>query len=337
MVKNTKNYIVIALKGMAMGAADVVPGVSGGTIAFITGIYEELLSAISNINLQLLNTIKKEGFKAAWKTINGNFLLALGIGIFISILTLAKSIKWLLENEPILLWSFFFGLVLASIIYIGKQITKWTIYAVLGLILAGFIAYYITTLTPLVSENSSLLFLFLAGAIAICAMILPGISGAFILVLLGAYKPILAAVNDRDLKTIAVVGLGAIVGLLSFSKILKWLFANYKNVTLSVLTGFIIGSLNKIWPWKITTSVFVKETGETIPFSQVSELGSLFVYQQQTSNFEGYKIALEKSVLPTHFSEVNNFLDAQILPAILLAIAGFVLILLMEKLAIKKQ
>ena len=292
---------------MAMGAADVVPGVSGGTIAFISGIYEELLGSISNINLELFKTLKNEGFKIAWKKLNGNFLLALFLGIFISVVSLAKAIKYLLENEPILLWSFFFGLVLASIIYIAKQIKKWNFISVLVLIIGAFVAYYITTLNPLVNENSSLLFMFIAGALAICAMILPGISGAFILVLLGAYKPILSAVSDKDLKTIAVVGLGAIVGLLSFSKILKWLFNHYKDYTLAVLTGFIIGSLNKIWPWKETITWRTNSHGEQVPFNQQSVL---------PSNFDG---------------------DAQLLFAILLAFIGFALILGMEKLATQKN
>lgn len=307
MSRKIKDYIIIGFKGMAMGAADVVPGVSGGTIAFISGIYEELLGSISNVNLKLFNTLKKEGLKAAWKQVNGNFLLSLFLGIFISVVTLAKAIKYLLENEPILLWSFFFGLVLASIIYVAKQITKWNFISVLLLLLSSFLAYYVTTLNPLVNENSSLLFLFLAGAIAICAMILPGISGAFILVLLGAYKTILTAVDDRDLKTIATVGLGAIVGLLSFSKILKWLFSNYKNYTLAALTGFIIGSLNKIWPWKETLTWRTNSHGVKVPFNQVS-------------------------VSPFSFE-----VDPQIPFAVLLALIGFLLILLMEKLAIKKQ
>lgn len=307
MSRSIKDFIVIGLKGMAMGAADVVPGVSGGTIAFISGIYEELLSSISNVNLSLLQTLKKEGFKAAWKQLNGNFLLSLFVGVFVSVVTLAKAIKWLLEHQPILLWSFFFGLVLASIIYIAKQITKWNVISLIVLVLGAALAYYITTLNPLVSENSSPLFMFLAGAIAICAMILPGISGAFILVLLGAYKPILAAVNDRDFKIIALVGAGAIVGLLTFSRILKWLFANYKNYTLAVLTGFIIGSLNKIWPWKETLTWRVNSHGIKVPFNQ-------------------------QSVSPFSFDG-----ESQLLLAGILAIIGFSLILLLEKLAVKKQ
>jgi putative membrane protein len=307
MSRTIKEYVVIGLKGMAMGAADVVPGVSGGTIAFISGIYEELLSSISNVNLSLLKTLKTAGFKSAWKQLNGNFLLSLFVGIFISIVSLAKAIKYLLDNDPVLLWSFFFGLVLASIIYVAKQITKWSFISVLVLIIGAFIAYYITTLNPLVSENSSLLFMFLAGAIAICAMILPGISGAFILVLLGAYTPVLAAVNDRDFKTVAVIGLGAIIGLLSFSKILKWLFANYKNYTLAVLTGFIIGSLNKIWPWKETLTWRTNSHGIKVPLNQ-------------------------QSVSPFSFDG-----DSELMMSVILAVIGFGLILLMEKLAVKKQ
>ena len=307
MGRSLKEYIVIGLKGMAMGAADVVPGVSGGTIAFISGIYEELLASISSVNFKLLKTLKSDGIKAAWKQVNGSFLLALFIGIFISIISLAKTIKWLLENEPILLWSFFFGLVLASIIYIGKQISKWNTLTIIILIIGAFVAYYITTLNPLVTENSSLLFMFLAGSIAICAMILPGISGAFIMVLLGAYKPILSALNDRDYKTVATVFLGAIVGLLAFSKILKWMFTNYKNYTLAVLTGFIVGSLNKIWPWKQTLTWRINSHDLEVPLKQ-------------------------QSILPFSFDG-----DPKLMFAIILAFVGFGLILLMEKLAIKKE
>jgi putative membrane protein len=306
MNRKVKDYIVIGLKGMAMGAADVVPGVSGGTIAFISGIYEELLGSISNVNLGLFKTLKNEGFKIAWKQLNGNFLLSLFIGIFISILSLAKAIKYLLENEPILLWSFFFGLVLASIIYIAKQISKWNFILIIIVVLGAFLAYYITTLNPLVSESSSSLYVFFAGAIAICAMILPGISGSFILVLLGAYKPVLDALNDKDFKTIFTFIAGAILGLLSFSKVLKWLFANYKNYTLATLTGFIMGSLNKIWPWKETLTWRVNSHGIKVPFNQ-------------------------QSVTPFSFNG-----DAELSMAIVLAIVGFLLILLMEKLAVKR-
>jgi putative membrane protein len=306
MSRTIKDFVVIGLKGMAMGAADVVPGVSGGTIAFISGIYEELLNAISSVNLSVLKTLKSDGINAAWKQVNGSFLLSLFVGIFVSIVSLAKAIKWMLENEPILLWSFFFGLVLASVIYIGKQITKWSALTFLLLIAGAGLAFYITTLNPLVSENSSPLFLFLAAALAICAMILPGISGAFILVLLGAYKPVLAAVNNRDFASVAIVAGGAVAGLLTFSRVLKWLFTNYKNYTLAVLTGFIIGSLNKIWPWKETLTWRTNSHGIKVPFNQ-------------------------QSVSPFSFE------DNQMVYATLLAIVGFGLILLLEKLAVKNE
>lgn len=307
MKRSLKDYIIISLKGMAMGAADVVPGVSGGTIAFISGIYEELLNSISSFNFSLLKVFRKEGFKQVWNTVNGPFLLALFIGISVSVLSLAKLIATLLENHPIVIWSFFFGLVLASIIYIGKQITTWTIGSVLCLIFGVILAFYITTLNPMVSENSSPWFLFLAGMIAICAMILPGISGSFILVLLGAYKPVLNALNTRDLFSIIVFMFGAVVGLLTFSRILKWLFFTYKNYTLATLTGFIIGSLNKIWPWQEIISWRTNSKGVEVPFNTTSV---------SPFSFEG---------------------DSQLMMAILLAIIGFGLILLLEKLAVKKD
>ncbi len=287
-----------------MGAADVVPGVSGGTIAFISGIYEELITSINNVNLSLLRTLKKDGISVAWKQLNVNFLSALFVGIAISILSLSKGIKWLLENEPILLWSFFFGLVVASILFVGKQITKWNIASVFGFVVGAFVAFYITTL-PTLGANSSGWFLFFAGALAICAMILPGISGAFILVLLGVYEPILEALNNRDFKMIFIFACGAIVGILSFSKLLKWLFKNHHNLTLAILTGFILGSLNKIWPWKETLSWRTNSKGIEVPF-------------------------LEQSVSPFSFDNDNQFLLA-----IALMVIGSLTILILEKLGSK--
>ena len=307
MKRSLKEYVVISLKGMAMGAADVVPGVSGGTIAFISGIYEELLNSISSFNFSLINVFKNEGFKSVWIKVNGNFLVSLFVGILISVLSLAKLIESMLENHPIVIWSFFFGLVLASIIYIGKQITKWTKGSFLCLILGAILAFYITTLNPMVSANSSHWFLFLAGMIAICAMILPGISGSFILVLLGAYKPVLNALNTKDFVSIIIFLVGAILGLLSFSRILKWLFSTYKNYTLATLTGFIIGSLNKIWPWKETISWRTNSKGIEVPFNTASV---------SPFSFEG---------------------DNQLLISIFLMLIGFGLIILLEKLAIKKD
>jgi len=299
------DYFFITLKGMAMGAADVVPGVSGGTIAFISGIYEELIASINGVNFSLIKTLKNDGFKAFWDKANGNFLLALFLGIGISIVSLAKFISWLLLNEPILLWSFFFGLVVASIFFVGKSIEKWTAETIVMFAIGAVIAYYITILPP--SENvDSLPFLFLSGALAICAMILPGISGAFILVLLGSYQTILDAVHERKIKQILVVAAGCLFGLLSFARILKWMFAHYKNMTLALLTGFILGSLNKIWPWKkiLETKIFGEEV-ITIREQNISPF-----------SFEG---------------------DNQLIYAIVLAIVGFSLIFTMERFASKSK
>lgn len=302
--RRTLDYVFITLKGMAMGAADVVPGVSGGTIAFISGIYEELITSINNIDLSLIKMLRKEGIKAVWNKVNGNFLLALFVGIFISVLSLAKFLSWLLENEPILLWSFFFGLVVASIFMVGKEITRWTMGSIVVLLLGAALAFFITEL-PASDNVDSLPYLFLSGALAICAMILPGISGAFILVLLGSYKTILDAVHERDIKIILTVGVGAIFGLLSFARLLKWMFNHYKNITLALLTGFILGSLNKIWPWKkvLETKTFGEKTIDVDAIN----------------------------VLPGAFEG-----DSKLMLAIVLAILGFSLIFILERLASKK-
>ncbi len=298
------DYVFITLKGMAMGAADVVPGVSGGTIAFISGIYEELITSINNIDLSLVSILRKDGIKAVWNKVNGNFLLALFLGIFISVLSLAKFLSWLLENEPILLWSFFFGLVLASIFFVGKGITRWNLGTVLVFVLGAALAFFITEL-PASDNSGSLPYLFLSGAIAVCAMILPGISGAFILVLLGSYKTILDAVHERDIKIILTVGVGAVFGLLSFARLLKWMFNHYKNITLALLTGFILGSLNKIWPWKKVL---------------------------ETKTYGDKTIVVDDiNVLPGAFEG-----DSKLILAIILAILGFSLIFILEKVASKK-
>lgn len=304
MKRTLKDYLIISLKGVAMGAADVVPGVSGGTIAFVSGIYEELINSINQINFKTLKILKNKGIAAAWRSINGNFLLALIIGIFISVISLARIIRHLMETQPILLWSFFFGLVLASVIYVAKQITQWRLISIIMLIIGAIVAYYITIIPPQNMQISNG-FIFLAGALAICAMILPGISGSFILLLLGAYKPVLDAIHYKDFKTLFFLFFGAIVGLLTFSRVLKWLFDNYQNLTLATLTGFIIGSLNKIWPWKKIL---------------------------QSEIIDGkVKILQEKSVFPFAFEG-----DNQLMYALLLAAIGFSVIILLEKLAVKK-
>lgn len=242
---------MLSVKGMCMGAADVVPGVSGGTIAFITGIYDELINSIKSINAASLKMFFTGKWGEFWKMINGKFLLFLLAGIGISVFSLAKIITWLLVAYPVLVWSFFFGLVLASTWFVGKDVKERNWKTGLGFLLGAALAFYITVATP-AETPSHFLFIFLCGAIAICAMILPGISGSFILVLLGKYFFIMEAVKTLDLKVIAIFGIGACVGITSFSRLLSYALIHMRNITLAVLSGFMLGSLNKVWPWKET-------------------------------------------------------------------------------------
>lgn len=303
MIRTTKEYLSLSLKGMAMGAADIIPGVSGGTIAFISGIYEELIETINNVNFEAIKKLKKNGIKSFWTHINGNFLIALLTGIAISIMSLAKVITHLLETHSQLLWGFFFGLIVASVYIVGKQVNKWDINNIISLIIGSSIAFYITILNPMQNPDA-LWFVFLSGSIAICAMILPGISGSFILLLLGSYEFILVAIKDFKLDVITIFGVGCITGLLAFSKLLNWLFKKYHDITIALLTGFLIGSLNKIWPWKETIQTRINSHGEIVPFIQSNVL---------PSNFEG---------------------DSNIIEVILLSLIGLVLIYLLERFSI---
>lgn len=260
MRRSIKDYAMLMLKGMGMGAADVVPGVSGGTIAFIAGIYDELINSIKSINRESLTMLFTGKFKAFAKKINAPFLLALISGIAISVFSLAKLITWLLTEQPILIWAFFFGLVLASTWFVMKDIREWNVKTIPTFIAGAAIAYYITVATP-ADTPSNLLFIFCCGAIAICAMILPGISGSFILVLLGKYFYIMDAVKTFDIVILAVFGAGAFIGITTFSRVLSFTLRRFRNMTLAMLTGFMLGSLNKVWPWKETTEMTIN--GET--------------------------------------------------------------------------
>lgn len=297
---------LLTLKGVAMGAADVVPGVSGGTIAFISGIYEELIDSINKINLAALKVWKTEGFKSFWNHVNGTFFVFLFAGIGISIVSLAKVVSHLLEMHPVLIWSFFFGLIIASVWLISKSIEKWSPGVIGTMAIGAVVAYYISTINSVASVDASW-YIMLSGAIAICAMILPGVSGAFILLLLGSYDKVLGAINDRDLLTIGLFGLGCAIGLLSFARVLKYLFSKFKNLTVALLAGFMVGSLNKVWPWKETISTRVNSHGEVVPF-------------------------IQENVLPGNFSG-----EAQLTYAVLLAIGGFLLIFILEKFAPKES
>ncbi|NRA46833.1 MAG: DUF368 domain-containing protein [Oligoflexales bacterium] len=262
-----KEYLFLYLKGAAMGAADVVPGVSGGTIAFIAGIYEQLIESIKSISFSTLLILKKDGFKAAWDSINGTFLLTLGLGVITSLVSLAHVITYLLETYPEMVWSFFFGLIIASSLMVKRMIRTWNL-PVLGSMLVGAaVAYWISVATP-AGGSDNFLFIFFSGAVAICAMILPGISGAFILLLLGMYTSMIEALKSFDVPVVTVFVSGCGIGLLAFSRVLSWMFKNYHNETLSLLMGFMLGSLNKVWPWKLTLKTFEDHHGKLIPIVQ---------------------------------------------------------------------
>ena len=297
MERRIKDYAVLTLKGMAMGAADVVPGVSGGTIAFIAGIYDELINSIKSINMHSLKLLFTGKIAAFWKAVNGNFLFALLLGIAISVFSLAKLITYLLLNEPVLVWSFFFGLALASTWFVTKDIKGWNWKTVAGFVGGAVIAYYITVATP-AETSTNLMFIFLCGAIAICAMILPGISGSFILVLLGKYFYVMEAVKTLDLVVLGVFAFGAALGITSFSRVLSYALKNFRNITLSVLSGFMLGSLNKVWPWK-----------------EVEKLVS-----------DGHEVMIEHNIAP----------NTEVAEAVVLMLIGFILVYVLEKISAKK-
>lgn len=337
-MRTFKQYMFLYLKGLAMGAADIVPGVSGGTIAFISGIYNELLASISAVKPSLFSTLKKEGLAGVWKEVNANFLIVLLLGIATSVLTLAKLIEYLLHYQPILLWAFFFGLILASIIYIGKEIKRWNVFSVLGLLVGAAFVVWLSVMPPF-NPQMSYLFLFFAGMIAICAMILPGISGSFILLIMGAYAGVVKAISDKDLLKIATVGLGAVVGLLAFSNLLKWLLAKYNNTMMAVLTGFLIGSLWKIWPWKQDEFVYVKEIGVK-PLQEItSKYQSLSAYLKllNKEQAELYKSYVEHNILPTTYEQVNNAVSNELFLAMVFCVIGFSIIFILERIAIQKK
>ena len=303
MNRSTKDYLLLVLKGMSMGAADVVPGVSGGTIAFITGIYEELINSIKSINLSAVKLFFTGRFKEFWAAINGTFLLSVFIGVGISVFSLAKGLEYLLTHYPILVWSFFFGLIVASAIYVSRSIKNWNFGTILSGIIGIAIAYSITVISP-AEANTSYLFVFISGMIAICAMILPGISGSFILVLLGMYKFILGAVGDMNLAVILTFLVGAAIGIVAFSNVLSWLLRKYHNLTIAMLAGFMVGSLNKVWPWKEVTETIIDRHGELKPID-------------------------EHNILPGTYEQITGH-EAWLLGAIALAIFGFVLIFVVE-------
>lgn len=284
-----KDTIKIVLKGIAMGVAEVIPGVSGGTLAFITGIYERLLSAIDAINIGLVRTLKEEGFRSVWKQIDGLFLVKLLGGMAIGFLIGLKVVVSLLESHPVHIWSFFFGLILASIPLIGKQVKQWGGPEIGFLIAGAFLVYWITIAAP--SQGSeSLLVIFLSGVVGVSALMLPGLSGSFVLLLMGMYTIIMPAIEEfthhpfgPETLTIFVFGGGMVMGLLTFAKVLSYTFKKYPNPTMALLTGFLLGSLNKVWPWQQILETRVNSKGEEVV--KFSNSVSPNTFENLTANF----------------------------------------------------
>lgn len=289
--RSWQDYLKLSSKGMLMGAADAVPGVSGGTIAFMTGIYEELIYSLKQCGPEALSVLFKQGIAATWQHINGNFLLTLVSGILLSVLTLSRVILFWLDEYPVMLWSFFFGLIIAAIWSLIRHVEKWDIPITLAFVLGTVAAYLITSITPTSIEPTKL-FIFLSGMIAICAMILPGISGSFILLLLGMYSSVLLAVKEFQFVTLSIFAGGCIVGLLSFSRVLNWMFSRFKTVTLALLGGFMLGSLNKVWPWKNTLESTINRHGKEIPLVQQNVLPNNFEALTGQEPFLSYALAL---------------------------------------------
>lgn len=298
---NLLKYVGVAFKGACMGAADVIPGVSGGTIAFLMGIYQELLDSIKSLNGEAFKLLFKGKIAEFWKHINGNFLVSIFAGILVSVFSLARLMKYLLEFHPIQLWSFFFGLILASAIYILKGLDKWSLPNIISLLAGVGIAAFICVASPAQTPDA-LWFIFLSGAIAICAMILPGISGSFILLLLGKYAFVMTAVTELNIPVLAVFAVGCAVGIVSFSHFLSWLLKKFYMLTIALLSGFMLGSLLKVWPWKVP----------------------------------GASEGFDYPALPAQFEQVTG-LDAQLGTSIAFAVLGLAIVLVIEFVAAKGE
>jgi putative membrane protein len=293
-------YFILVLKGFCMGSADVVPGVSGGTMAFILGIYQELIISIKSVDIKFFRFILSGRFNEALGHVSWKFLVSVAVGIFTAIFSIASLLSHLLHTYPIFVWSFFFGLVLASAATISLEIKKWKVRVMIGIIFGASGAFYVVGQVP-VSTPETPWFLFMSGALAICAMILPGISGAFVLVLLGKYHFVLDAVNQRDFITLAIIASGAAVGLITFVRLLSWLFKKYQEMTIAILVGLMVGSLRKIWPWKKDLEGIGKDASEKLITSQVN-------------------------IWPTQ-------LDSEVLIALMFMILGFIVVILINYMA----
>lgn len=308
--------ILNALKGAAIGVAESIPGVSGGTIAFITGIYERILNCIKAFTPALWGVFKQKGIKGVWEAIDGTFLFFLLGGMAAGLIGGVFGITYLLEHHPIPIWSFFFGLIIASSIFIARQIPRWRLPEIIGVVV-GAVAAYIITILPMGSGTESLLFVFFSAILAISALMLPGISGSFVLLLLGMYdyiipmvKTALTTFEGKAFLVLSVFAMGCLVGLLSFARVLSWLFKNFRNVTFATMTGFMLGSLNKIWPWRIATQFHVTKSGEK-------------------------KVMYEENYMPFSYEEAAQQ-SAYLWLAILAMLVGIFLVFIIEKMGSKQ-
>ncbi len=302
--RTLKDHFLLYTKGIAMGAADVVPGVSGGTIAFITGIYEELIHSIKVISQSAQKDLVKGKIGDFFKSVNWVFLIPLLAGIGSSIILLSKLVLYLLEFHPIPLWSFFFGLIIASTIVVYRKIRTHTLWVILSALSGVVIAYWITIVSPTETRND-LWFIFICGAIAICAMILPGISGSFILLLMGKYEYILTALQELKLAIIFTFMAGCVIGLSAFARFLDWLLSRYHDLTVALLAGFMVGSLNKVWPWKEVLKTMTNSKGEI-------------------------KVVQDRNILPSEYTAITGN-ESDIFVAVALALVGFMVVILIEK------
>lgn len=302
-MRHFSQYLILFFKGLAMGAADVVPGVSGGTIAFVSGIYIELIDTIKSVNIQALRVLKSQGPAAAWRHINGNFLVVLLSGILTSLFSLAVVMQFLLAEHPLPLWSFFVGLIVGSVIYLLRQyrFAHWREYL---LFVTGIAIAWGISVAPSVQLEGTLATMFFAGSIALCAMILPGISGSFILMLLGLYPVFIGAIAELQLDILMVFGLGGIIGLAVFSRVLSWLLAHYEVPVIAMMCGFLVGSLNIIWPWKQVLESVVSHSGKTIVLSA-------------------------QNLWPSQYTQLVG-MDAQTLLSVTAMLAGLILVLGLE-------
>ena len=276
-IRNTVDYIKLFFKGVFMGIADAMPGVSGGTIALLLGIYEELISTISGLNFGLITKLKNNRFKLFWESLNGNFLITLVLGVGISLILFVKISANLLTSYPLYVWSFFLGLILATVYVIYKLIESWNLVNIISTLLMIAFSILLTSDSLNISDDTNLFYILICGIIASSAMILPGISGSLILVILGVYKILVEALDNLDVKIISSFIVGAVIGLISFSKILKWLFKNYKSLAYSIMLGLVIGSIEKIWPWNKSFSLELSNLDLFVSISLVI-LGFIIVF-----------------------------------------------------------